>query len=54
MGKRYKIELKRWDGGVSGDERDPAGNKCVVCKHFDIYSSPIKKLSILPLWALYA
>src|SRR3990167_9585350 len=33
------ITLKRFDGGISDDIREPSSNKFSITKHFDIYSN---------------
>lgn len=37
-----QITLKRFDGGISDDIREPSSNKFSITKHFDIYSNPYR------------
>lgn len=36
------LTIKRFDGGMSDDIREPAANKFSITKHFDIFSSPYR------------
>jgi len=40
MGKSIETILTRFDGGITNDPRDPAGNTSAMVSNFDILSNP--------------
>lgn len=46
MGAVYKEKIRRFDGGLSDDPRDPNLTQSSLVKHFDIYSNPYKLIPI--------
>lgn len=42
MGRTFVQTIKRFDGGIADDPRQPLSNLAAMVKHFDIFSNPYK------------